>query len=217
MKQRLIGTVVLACLALIFIPMLLDGEGIRPPAMNLDFPPSPNLDTPTFTEPVRPALREDTLADAPSAPQLDLPPFVADDTLVPPADQERPVDEAGASVAAETPAAAPVASEPAPAATVAAPSPEQVPAIDSTGLPEGWVVRLGLFGERPNADRLLAQLLEADYKAYLEPVTTAQGRMNGVFVGPLATRAEANALQNELKTRFKLDGMISRFSLDTSP
>ncbi|HWK54617.1 MAG TPA: SPOR domain-containing protein [Hyphomicrobiales bacterium] len=218
MKQRLIGTLVLVCLALIFIPMLLDGEGIRPPAMNLDFPPPPRIDTPDFTEPVRPALVEDTIvADAPSQPQLDLPPFVAEETPDAIAADQAQTDGATAPAANEPPAVAPAPAEPTPAPAVAAPSAEQVPAIDAAGLPEGWVVRLGLFGERRNADKLLNDLLAADYKAYLEPVATAQGRMNGVFVGPLATRAEAGALQQELKSRFKLDGMVSRFSLDTSP
>jgi DedD protein len=216
MKQRLIGTTVLLCLALIFIPLLLDGQGIAPPAMNLNIPPRPQIETPSVSEPVRPEIVGDQLDSSGAVPQLELPPFV---------DESEPQEEVVAAVQpqvlqAPTPAPAeppkPTAT-PAPApAPVATPAPaaERVPAMDTAGLPEGWVVRLGTFGERANADRLLKQLLDARYKAYIESVTSAQGVLSGVYVGPVLTRAEADSLQRDLRSRFQLDGLIRRFSLD---
>ncbi|MDR2212980.1 MAG: SPOR domain-containing protein, partial [Pseudomonadales bacterium] len=102
-------------------------------------------------------------------------------------------------------------SEPAPATTAAPPAPERVPALDSAGLPQGWVVRLGVFGNRSNADGLLQRLLDARYKAYVETMPDARN-MTGVYVGPVLTRAEADTLLRELRTRFQLEGMVRRFN-----
>jgi DedD protein len=207
MKQRLIGTLVLLCLALIFIPLLLDGEGIAPPAMNLNIPPRPAFDARTIPEPERPVIVEDQLDSSGAVPQLELPPFEA------PAE-----DNAAATAVAATPPAsrsAEPAARPAPApAPAVRPEAARVPAMDTAGLPEGWVVRLGIFGDRANADRLLKQLLDADFKAYIEIVSTAQGPQAGVYVGPVLTRAEADSLQRDLARRFKLEALVRRFTLD---
>jgi len=216
MKQRLVGTIVLLCLALIFIPLLLDGEGIAPPTMNLNIPPRPQLEMEPIAEPVRPAIIADNLSNTGTVPQLEVPPFVE------PSDEEEEQVEAPQLLAEEpepapapaTPAQTaqtPATTTPAPAAT---PAPERVPARDSAGLPEGWVVRLGTFADRNNADRLLKQLLDARYKAYIESVSSAQGVLAGVYVGPVLTRAEADSLQRELRSKFQLEGLIRRFTLD---
>jgi DedD protein len=219
MKQRLIGTLVLLCLALIFIPLLLDGEGIAPPAMNLNIPPRPAFDTQTIAEPVRPTIVEDQLNASGSLPQQEVPPFVDEAepkakpaaVAVTPAPKAAPAPKSAAPKAA-TPTPAP-AVKPTPAPAVK-PAPERVPALDTAGLPQGWVVRLGTFSDRANADRLLKQLLAADYKAYVETVSSAQGALAGVYVGPVLTRAEADSLQRSLSKRFKLEGLVRRFSFD---
>jgi len=62
MKQRLVGTVVIGCLAIIFIPALLDGEGVTPAALNTTIPEAPPMpDVPEIT-PQRPEIRADTVA-----------------------------------------------------------------------------------------------------------------------------------------------------------
>jgi DedD protein len=183
MKQRLVGTLVLGALALILIPLLLDGEGVKQPAaIAITPPPPPVIDTTPIPTPQRPII----LADQPAAPGAE--------------GIEAPAEE---SAAAE------------PAAAVPPVIAEQVdsPRLDEQGLPESWSVRLGTFGDRRNAEALLASLLLENYKAYLRPIETPQGTLSAVYVGPVLTRADANRLQQELAAGFELDGIVTRFEI----
>ena len=63
MKQRLVGTVVIGLLAIIFIPILLDGEGVSPPAMTTSIPEAPPLPVEPVIEQQRPQITADTLEE----------------------------------------------------------------------------------------------------------------------------------------------------------
>lgn len=64
MKQRLVGTVVIGCLAIIFIPILLDGEGLTPPELTDSIPDAPPMPVVPQIEAQRPELSPDTLDNA---------------------------------------------------------------------------------------------------------------------------------------------------------
>jgi cell division septation protein DedD len=236
MKQRLVGTLVLGSLALILIPLLLDGEGVERPPLSTTTPPAPAFETTPIPAPERPAILADTL-DPDSAAPAQTPFATSDDT-----DVDADTD-ANADAAAELPAAnaersaAGTTAEPATAElatnTIVAPPADAVteaeaageiatetatdtaqsisePALDAAGLPEAWTIRLGSFGNRANADALVKRLVDAGHKAYIRPV----GTLSGVFVGPVLTRNEAVALQGELKTRFQIgDAIVQRFDI----
>lgn len=197
MKQRLVGTLVLGCLALIFIPLLLDGEGISPPLDSTPLPPEPQLPSINIAEPERPVILADTRTqaeqDTPAVggtPANDIPDnttATADEPVV----EEVPADTAQNPLDAET-----------------------TPTLDATGLPEAWVVRLGSFGNSTNADALLQKLLDADYKAFRRPVQTAQGPLTGIYIGPVLTRDEARTLIVELSSKFQLNGIVEQFSVN---
>lgn len=198
-KQRLVGAVVLGCLAIIFIPMLLDGEGLTSPDLVIEVPVAPLIPAVPDKQPVRPAfaLEEEARLSA--------------DQVVDPNLQESEGESTG--VAGEAGENAENASPP--RETVA--DTEQAfsqPGLDSQGLPEGWVVRMGAFGERPNAEALEARLQGMDYKAFIRPVSTSQGTLAGVYVGPVISRDEAERLRTELSTEVDIQGVVTRFSID---
>jgi DedD protein len=62
MKQRLVGTVVIGCLAIIFIPILLDGEGVSAPEMTASIPDVPPMPTVPVIATQRPDISPDTLS-----------------------------------------------------------------------------------------------------------------------------------------------------------
>jgi DedD protein len=64
MRQRLVGTLVLGCLALIFIPLMLDGEGIDSGPVIAPLPPMPQLPVLDIPEPQRPVILADLEAEA---------------------------------------------------------------------------------------------------------------------------------------------------------
>jgi len=189
MKQRLVGTLVLGCLALIFIPLMLDGEGIDSGPIIAPLPSMPQLPALDIPEPQRPIILADLEAD--TTPEID-------------------AAEVGASDASAS-----LTQEASPASIEA--SIEDSPRRDSAGLPEGWSVRLGVFADRSNADALLKRLIDADYKAYSRPVQSGSNTLTGVFIGPMLTRADANALLSELSRRFQQNGIVVRYELETPP
>jgi DedD protein len=194
MKQRLVGTLVLGSLALILIPLLLDGEGVERAPLSGSIPPAPVFDTAPLPEPERPAILADTFAPVDSTVESEV-------------------------AVASDPAAAPAETVEAPAPTAAAPTAApaaqsaSAPALDVAGLPEGWVVRVGVFGEKANAERLTARLSADDYKAFIRPV----GVSSGVFIGPVATQNEATGIQRQLnaaKAKYQIgDASVQRFDI----
>lgn len=185
MKQRLTGTLVVGCLALIFIPLLLDGEGVQPAPEPVPIPPAPELSEVVFEEPQRPViLADEQTSDPESVPDLPV---------------QSPEETAG--------------TEPEPTELAQAATDE--PARLASGLPESWAVRLGVFGESANAEKLLKQLVDADYKAYTRHMDSNGAGRTGVFVGPVLSRVEANRLLGELSDAFQLNGMVVRFEIET--
>lgn len=71
-----------------------------------------------------------------------------------------------------------------------------------------WAVRLGTFSEPPNAVKLVNKLRNKGYHTYTRLVITkSKGVLTQVFVGP-STKGGANRLVKELKSKFKLKGIV---------
>lgn len=191
LKQRLIGAAVLVALAVIFLPMLLDGpqpESARE-SVPLDIPAPPEtgrerqvreipLNLPVTAPPAQPAAGEpETL------PTVDIVPAERVDALDP---ADRPAPEAAAAPAAPEAAPAaparPAAESPAPAPAVAAPS------ATPNG---GFAVNLGSFAQAANAESLRARLQGAGFPVLSEPIQIEGRPATRLRAGPYATRAEA--------------------------
>ena len=82
--------------------------------------------------------------------------------------------------------------------------------INQQGLPDGWVVQLGNFGNRSNATRLKDKLIKAGFAAYMVP----NGTLFKVLVGPELNRSKAEALQKQLKNKFKMAGMVILYKVE---
>lgn len=225
MKQRLVGTLVLGSLALILIPLLLDGEGVERPPLSVTTPPAPIIDTTPLPEPTRPQILADTFD---SVADTEMP--VSDSE---PADSEQAADSSAppeivdtapaASASADTAAVSTTAPDTANAnaAPAAAQMPEaeppsrsiSTPALDDSGLPETWAVRVGVFSNANNARRLEERLKTDAYKAFVRPL----GVSSAVYIGPLTTRDEATAIQQQLnaaKSKYQIDGVsVQRYDI----
>jgi DedD protein len=62
-----------------------------------------------------------------------------------------------------------------------------------------WVVKLGAFADKENANRLQARLKAAGIQSYTESTESAQGPRTRVRAGPFATRSAAERAQEKLK------------------
>ena len=92
-----------------------------------------------------------------------------------------------------------------PKPVAAAPQPANpVPAATSTG----FAVQLAAFSKPADAIALRDRVRAAGFSAFTESVTTDKGSLTRVRVGPVATRAEADALKAQVKTKVGVDGIV---------
>ncbi len=201
LKKRLVGAAVLASLAVIFVPMLVD-KRVEPPELK----PLPSLPEPKPVEFKSRLLKQ----EIPSPKPLPKPP--------------QPVQEP------ETPAAPEfVDAEQAPEIPNAAAAPEQEEVPDSTERPEvpssaqaapveppparlplgSWVVQVGSFSSRDNALRLVEKLRDAGLDTMApEPVQMSGKTLYRVMVGPEIDRTRATALLPKIRQISELQGQV---------
>lgn len=215
LKARLVGATVLVLLAVLLIPELLSGRKAAAPGSEQDTAARGNR---TFTielsggqggssvtaEPAESAPR---VAQAPAVGEPASSPAGPAETsgespAAPPSAEARPAPQPtteGVRVAqaAETPAAPP-ASVTAPPASEPDAAIAPAPVIPARG---GWAVQVGAFGSEASARKLVDQLREAGYRAYVAPVSRSGKTLHRVRVGPEAARAEAESLVAGLKVR----------------
>jgi DedD protein len=191
-KQRVVGAVVLVALAVIFIPILLEGPDDDAGPRSLDLP-----------QPIE-EMREDRIE--PMEPVLVVPPdpvttvVIGEDgtaTTAPDdataAVPETPATEAAPESEAETPSPAAAAPQ---ADTAPEPQPDAAPpAHDTPPAPvtAGWVVQVGAFGQEANAIALRDRLRKAGYTAFVERVVVDAKTVYRVRVGPYVERSAAEA------------------------
>ena len=182
LKQRIVGAIVLVALAVIFIPMLLSGD--RDGDMSIvesNIPAKPEHVDRVKTLDIEP----------PAAPP-------------PPAEPIRrsPVDE-------HTPSA----QETAPSGTTedATPQPpsRSEAQVDAPGDDnKAWAVQVGSFSQQSNALGLRDKLRKQGYSTFVEKVSTDNGPVYRVRVGPEVRRSKAEELQQELQAKLKLEGLV---------
>mgnify|MGYP001814685456 FL=1 len=213
LKERIIGAVVLVIVVVLVVPVFLDGpqdnsetvsEGISLPGQANDGTRTVVLDR-DRSEPVPESGR--TSADEPLPETVDEP---SPETVAEPS----PETVAEPVPVAETARAAPSGDEPAgadpdsdvvePAAAAespAAPVVELEPAPDTptrsaTGM---WAVQLGSFSNEVNAERLAADLRQEGFAAFLSKLSTNNGELHRVRVGPQRDREAAEIMLARLE------------------
>jgi DedD protein len=198
-RQRITGTIVLAVTALVLLPIIFDGQGSYQVPLQTDIPVRPSQPDVSRTFPQRPVITADT-----------------DEILIRPVTPELQSDSGsdGSGDLQEADANDELAEAVTPTREAAAAPAEPGPALDARGLPEAWSVRLGAFSSQANATNLIARLQQAGHRAYTRRVSSSQGELTAVFVGPLIDRAAAQSLMESLRQDFQLNGLIVRYEID---
>ena len=80
----------------------------------------------------------------------------------------------------------------------------------------GWVVQLGSFSSRENAIELRNKVSAAGFNGFVDVIRNSKGvQLYRLRVGPLMERSDAENMQQQIKTRLKLDGLIKSHELGT--
>ena len=190
LKRRLIGAAVLASLAVIFVPMLIEDE------------PAPGAGAPPGTIPPREDLtfKSDVLKGEIAVPTDAPPPAAgAEPTAAVPEPPVEPVAEPVPEPMADEPPPPPVAA-PAPAEKAKAPPPHVTkpmppapkPPVAAVPKITTWIVQVGNYTTRDKADGVARQLRGKGLEVFIEPI--GNPAVVRVAVGPEAERRRAEAL-----------------------
>ena len=72
----------------------------------------------------------------------------------------------------------------------------------------GWIVQLGSFSNKQNAEDLRDQLLKKDYKAFVDEVNVDGKLIQRVRIGPFVKKSGADATRDKLAIELKLDAIV---------
>ncbi len=215
LKRRLTGAVVLVSLAVIFVPMLVEEEPVLSPRIresNIPVrPPSVMIDPDSR----RPAVTES--APAPTDPIPALPPAEsmtpADTDPPPPVTTQAPESTVPTTKPAEQPATPTEAVKPVQAAKPAPPPAPKPPPAEKRPVktPSGWVVQVGSFADKENAEKALAKLRLSGYDSFVEEVKVGSKSLYRVRVGPEVDKKRAESLNSQIADTLKLKGQVLRY------
>lgn len=182
LKQRLVGASVLVVLAAIFLPLLFDGSGMAKPTAPL------SLDLPDAS-----AENTVTITLKPKAVSKPKPVIVKPAAVVKPAPAEKP-----------KPVEKPKVAKP-----VAKTAVEKPPVKASTK--DQWIIQLGSFGQRSNAQALRDQLINRGYKSFVESSGQGRAQVYRVRVGPESSRERAEAIRIKLQKNEQRKGLVMSY------
>ena len=219
LKERITGAVVLVAIAVLVVPVFLDGPPVEPGTVTeaVTLPGQDEQRRKQQTIVLERDRREPVPAPGAAAAN---PAREAEGSGEParaggPAAAEvRDANAAAAAAASPSPPASanrPQGDEPQaadagqgeeePVVTAAAaapktePPPQAEPAASSTGM---WAVQLGSFSNEQNAERLAGELRASGYAAFLSQLRTANGPLHRVRVGPQKDRESAETVAARL-------------------
>jgi DedD protein len=203
LKQRLIGAAVLVSLAVLVVPVLLDGGYRETSRPRRDMAPMP----PDQFEQVVPELPAEVQRelDAGVTAGTDELAEIAAQAAAQPGEAPIPPAEIVSGPAGEE-AMPPPSPPPAPAAA-AAPAPAPPP-VSATA--EQWTVQLGSFASRDNAEGLLRRMAADGVKGFILPLEEGGKTSFRVRAGPVAGRAAAERLRKQLEDSQSIRGMLVR-------
>jgi DedD protein len=194
LKQRLVGGIVLVALAVIFVPMVLDGSGVRLPGSEaVDIPPRPKPPKPLpmpIDEPI-------TLNPEPDTPEPEI-------AVVDRFNRDRVDEEVQASRPPRPDA--PAENEP-----VAEPEPPPEPKLTPPVPDElvSWVVQVGAFSDVDKAEAQRNRLREEKVgPVFVEKYESDRGDFYRVRVGPVLQREEAEALRQRVDESLGVQGRV---------
>lgn len=192
-KNRLVGVIVIFALAVIFLPMILDGSGMRKEKQEVVIPPQPLVNANPEFEPKIVELQ--SKVDA--LPELDS--RFVDENSDAQAEQKR-------SEAAEAPAQT---------AKVSSGSAEQTP-VEPESAPrtggDSWVLQVGSFQDRDKALAQRDKLRKSNIAAVFIERFEYQGKESyRVRLGPFLNREQTRVAQNKIKAKHDIDGIIMKY------
>ena len=195
-KQRLVGTVVLVALGIVFWPLIFDAPDVHDPIALRAMSDKPFVDrTPIPMPESFEAVVKETLPDSPSIEagvQL-----AADKNTRTGADAVSLQALRGSDELADT------------SELTGSGSGDTL--VDEAGLPIFWVLQVATVGSRDRADELVAALKQRGYRAFSKQYLRVAEQLYRVQIGPKFDRAALMQIKPEIDSILAVDSQVLRY------
>jgi DedD protein len=203
LKNRLVGTIIVVALAVIFLPDFLDGKKQTNREPFVSVPANP---------PKKPIVEPESFPSERVAKAAVPAVEIEDETAL---DEELVASNTGNS---KKTGEATAAKAPVPKAFEEEDKLASQTVVDtksaSADEDSGWVIQLGSFRHEKNVKALLAKLEKAGYRAFSRKIQTSSGPLNKVFVGPDLDKKKLESALPHLKELTKLKGKVTTFKVE---
>ena len=195
-KNRLVGVIVICALAVIFLPMILDGSGMSRNPPEVVIPPQPLVGANPEFEPKLIELQ----SKVDELPQLEARHI---DENSPEVQSKATAISTGDDTEKLVKASPPADKTPAPVVDEA---PQNPPGGDS------WVLQVGSFQDRDKALAQRDKLRKSNIAAvFIEQFEYQNKPSYRVRLGPFLNRDQTRVAQNKIKAKYDIDGIIMKY------
>lgn len=197
-QNRLVGTVIIVALVVIFLPDILDGEKQTHDGRFVSLPDAPEI---PLLQRVSEFPKDEVRQNSRRQIEIINEPAVDD---AEPAASNNNAESSADSTQPNT--ANQAAIDKAPVA--------EMPVIETDEASVGWVVQLGSFRHQKNVRELLNSLEKAGYRAFSRKVQTSSGELTKVFVGPDLDKTSLEKALPHLTEVTSLKGRVTAFKVE---
>lgn len=195
LKQRLVGAIVLISLAVIFMPLVFDGQQARIDTQEYAIPEKPIIVMKSVDfEPVKEA------ASTIDASIIDIDELKAASALA--STQQEQVEAVAEHPETKATVEAYVAEE-----KVIDQQIQSAPKTEPVDLADAWIIQVGAFSSAENAQKLRDTLIKDGYSAYLQKVDG----LNKLYVGPEIRKYRLEQQKTDLENKYKLKVLILKY------
>lgn len=225
-QNRLVGTIVLVALAVIFLPDLLDGEKhvVVDEFTEIPLRPSSEMNQQQALQQAEKTIEQfevidiastdlsDQAEDIEMLDDVDLVPLGETNREPAKASQAQSTDETDKQPTKIVEAPKAKAEQPKPKTEKPVAKPTESERKESASQPKkisaGYTLQLGGFNNASNVSALVARLRLSGYTAYTLPEKPVDGKLTRVFVGPEVSEAKLSAKQDAIHKLTGLRGKI---------
>ncbi len=202
-QNRLVGTVIIVALVVIFLPDILDGEKQTHDGRFASLPDAPEM---PLLQRVSEFPKDEVKQNSQRQIEIVNEPAVDDEPSSSSSENNEQASESTQAniTTSETDSAKVI--EKAPVA--------EMPEIETDEASVGWVVQLGSFRHQKNVRELLNSLEKAGYRAFSRKVQTSSGELTKVFVGPDLDKTSLEKALPHLTEVTSLKGRVTAFKVE---
>lgn len=202
-QNRLVGTIIVAAVAIIVLPDILDGDKKTYQDNFETIPTAPEVDFPAANK----AFPKENLTKLPQEKIYSE--TALDETSS--IDTSKLLKEKG--IAVSTLVKEPDFSTTKNKAVIEKTQPKEIKKLPSKAVPkQAWAIQLGSFRHQNNVDDLVNKLKSNGYTAFTKPIKTKNGKLTKVFVGPELIKSSLEKKLPGLKKLTNVQGKVARFT-----